>query len=117
MLLWDICTIIRQIVPAIPTFQVFPNIQTSNIDSMTSQLSNPFLFIFNTKILSYNPWGHNFFFSHLSYTSGSKFSRGEFWYVSYLKEEGDTSSQIRTHLLQNSFTYISSDLFSIASIK
>ena len=53
---WDICNI-RQNEPAIPIFQIFL-IQMSNTDSMTIQLFNPFVFIFNIKHLSYNPPGY-----------------------------------------------------------
>lgn len=51
-----ICNI-RQNEPAIPIFQIFL-IQMSNTDSMTIQLFNPFVFIFNIKNLSYNPPGY-----------------------------------------------------------
>ena len=53
---WDICNV-RQNELAIPIFQIFL-IQMSNTNSMTIQLFNPFVFIFNIKNLSYNPPGY-----------------------------------------------------------
>lgn len=53
-----LCTIKTQNESAIPTFQIFLNIQMSNTDSMTIPLFNPFLFLFNIKNLSSNPRGY-----------------------------------------------------------